>query len=64
MKWSSFEQEFAMTCTRDKPGHITFNIELRHDFGGLEPWHLRASLVVDAGQFEAIARDAKKFFTP
>ncbi len=64
MKWSSFEQEFAMTCTRDKLGHITLDIEFRHDFGDLEPWRLNAGLVIDAGQLGAIARDARKFFTP
>jgi hypothetical protein len=63
MNWSSIEGEFAITCTRDKLGHITLNIEMRQDFGDLEPWRLRAGLVVDAGQLDRIAKDARKFFT-
>ena len=62
MKWSSIEGEFSMTCSRDKLGHITLNIELRQEFGDLEPWRLRAALVVDAGQLETIAKDARRFF--
>ncbi len=63
LKWSSIEEEFTITCTHDKLGHITLYVEMHHDFGSLEPWRLKASLVVDAGQLETISKDAKKFFT-
>ena len=59
-KWSSIEGEFSITCTHDKLGHISLDVEMHQDFE--EPWRLRASLLVDAGQLEKIAKDANKFF--
>lgn len=61
-KWSSIEGEFAITCTHDKRGHIKLDIEMHQEFGSSEPWRLRASLVLEAGQLERIAKDAKEFF--
>lgn len=60
--WSSIEGEFAIACAHDKLGHITLNVTIHQDFGGSEPWRLRASIVVDAGQLETIANNAKQFF--
>ena len=61
-KWSSVEGEFSIACTHDKLGHITLSIEMHQDFGSLEPWRLKASLVVDAGQLDVISKDARTFF--
>ena len=61
-KWSSIEGEFAISCTHDKLGHIMFDIEMKQDFGTPETWHLKVHIVVEAGQLEAIAKEAKKFF--
>jgi hypothetical protein len=59
--WSSFEGEFVLGCMHDKLGHIAMEVEMWHGRGRWEPWYLKASLVVDAGQLEAIARDAREF---
>lgn len=61
-KWASIEGEFAIACIHDKLGHITLNIEMHQDFGSEETWRLKGNLVVDAGQLEAISKDAKMFF--
>ena len=61
-KWSSIEGEFSIVATSDKLGHISFAVEMHHDFGATEPWRLKATVVVDAAQLEAIAKNAKDFF--
>jgi Family of unknown function (DUF6228) len=61
-KWVSLEGEFSITCTHDKLGHIKLDIEMHQDFGTPESWRLKASIIVDAGQLEVIAKDARKFF--
>ena len=61
-KWSSIEGEFSISCTHDQLGHITLDIEMKQDFGTPEAWRLKVRIVVDAGQLEAIAGQARKFF--
>jgi hypothetical protein len=61
-KWSSIEGEFSIIATSDKLGHISLSVEMHHDFGATEPWQLKSTVVVDAGQLDAIAKDAKAFF--
>ena len=61
-KWSSIEGEFSIVATTDKLGHISLTVEMQHDFGAAEPWRLKATVVIDAGQLEAIAKDAKAVF--
>lgn len=61
-KWSSIEGEFSIIATSDKLGHISLVIEMHHDFGATEPWCLKATVVVDSGQLDAIAKEAKDFF--
>ncbi|MEZ4483310.1 MAG: DUF6228 family protein [Syntrophotaleaceae bacterium] len=60
--WASIEGEFSIFCTHDKLGHITINVEMRQEFGSLEPWNIKACLVVDAVQLEKIAKESKMFF--
>jgi hypothetical protein len=60
--WASIEGEFSLSCTHDKLGHITIDVMMNEDFGSRETWNLRASLVIEAGQLEAIAAHAKEFF--
>lgn len=61
-KWYSLEGAFSIVATSDKLGHISLAVEMHHDFGATEPWRLRATVAVDAGQLDAIAKDAKDFF--
>ncbi len=61
-KWSSIEGEFSIIATSDKLGHISLAIEMHHDFGATEPWRLKATVAVDAGQLNAIAKEAEDFF--
>ncbi len=61
-EWSSIDGEFTIIAKSDKLGHISLAIEMRQDFGETEPWRLKATVVVDAGQLDDIAKDAKDFF--
>jgi hypothetical protein len=57
--WSSIEGEFSITCSHDRLGHVTLDAAMHHDFGALEPWRVRGSIVVDAGQLDAIYRSVR-----
>jgi uncharacterized protein DUF6228 len=60
-RWESMEHELRLVATNDRRGHIAITIRLRsgiceHD------WSVAATLKVDAGQLDEIARHAVKFF--
>jgi hypothetical protein len=61
-KWSSIEGELAVAATSDRLGHISLAVEMRQNYEQGEPWKLKATIIVDAGQLDAIARNAKQFF--
>jgi len=57
----SLEHHLRLACTCDRTGHVTIQATLR---GMLfeNDWLAQASLCVDAGQLDEIARTAAKFF--
>jgi hypothetical protein len=59
--WESLEGELALRCTNDRRGHISIRIVLR---SGPMPddWLVEATIMVEAGQLERIARHAVAFF--
>ena len=61
-KWSSMEGEFSIVATSDNLGHIRLSVEMHQDFEATEPWSLKATIGVEAGQLGSIARDAVDFF--
>ena len=60
--WQSIEGEFQISLTSDKLGHFTVEIVLSHNFGSADAWALRASLGLEAGQLESVAKEAEAFF--
>ncbi len=60
--WESLVGELRLAMSIDRLGHVTLTVRLRHDFGGPDSWRLDAELSLEAGQLEAIARDAARFW--
>jgi Family of unknown function (DUF6228) len=60
--WESLEREFRMELTMDRLGHVALGVRIRSDPGGPDPWEHHAELAMEAGQLEAIARDAKRLW--
>jgi hypothetical protein len=61
-KWGSLEDEIGLRATRDPAGHIYLRVELRSDVGGESGWNVAATITIEAGQLEEIARQATLFF--
>jgi hypothetical protein len=59
--WQSLEREFELRCSRDRVGHIFIRVELRSGQVS-DDWRVVATVMVEAGQLEAIARRAALFF--
>ena len=59
--WLSLERELGLRCSRDRRGHVTIRAELR---SGVRPddWRAEATIIVEAGQLERLARQASAFF--
>ncbi len=56
-QWESLEGELKLTATMDRTGHVSVQVELRR--GGA--WELRAWIVLEAGQLDAIAAQLRRF---
>ena len=61
LTWRSLEGELAFRCTHDRFGHISIQTELRPE-PMPDNWRAIATITIDAGQLETIARDAVLFF--
>ena len=60
-EWGAIEGEYNLIATCDSTGHITLDVELnRNSFS--PGWSGTLSLMIEAGQLEQLARDAKVFF--
>jgi len=57
--WESFEHDLFLDATSDSTGHIYLAVRLRGSSWG--DWHLRGSVIVDAGQLESIAATMEHF---
>jgi hypothetical protein len=58
-KWNSIEGNLALACTHDGLGHIEVHVEL--GLGVPSAWRASGSLIVEAGQLDALARAATRF---
>jgi len=61
LQWESLEQEVRLAATHDRFGHIAIRIELRSGLW-IDDWSVAATVTVDAGQLEGLARHAISFF--
>ena len=61
-RWESIEGELTLELTADRTGHITLDVTINNDLGGPDSWRVHSQLALEAGQLEALARDAAKTF--
>jgi hypothetical protein len=61
-KMESLERHLAVVATSDSLGHISLRVKLRDIIPGTADWRAEGTLVVEAGQLERLANDARKFF--
>jgi hypothetical protein len=60
-QWESMEHELRLVATNDRRGHIALGIQLRSGFSDYD-WSVAATIMVDAGQLEGVAKHAVSFF--
>jgi hypothetical protein len=58
----SLEGHLSVSATSDSLGHISLRIKLRDVIPGAPDWRAEGTLVVEAGQLDRLANEAKKFF--
>lgn len=61
LEWSSPGYELALRSSQDRAGHVALVVELRSGPSD-NHWSVRATIEAEAGQLEAIAREAESFF--
>lgn len=61
LTWDSLEGELSLSCTHDRLGHVAIRVELRSGHMD-DDWRVKATVLAEAGQLEAIARRAAAFF--
>jgi hypothetical protein len=61
LQWESLEHELRLVATNDRRGHIAIRIQLRSGFRDYD-WSVAATVMVDAGQLEGLAKHAISFF--
>ncbi len=62
--WRSLEGELGLRCTQDRTGHVSIRVELhsgpmKYDWYA---WSVKATIMVEAGQLEAMSHRATAFF--
>ena len=55
--WESLERQLVLSATHDSLGHVSLRVRL-HESPGISDWIVEGTLELEAGQLEAIARDA------
>ncbi len=60
-EWSSIEGDLHVTCTSDSVGHVFMTVELNNQLSA-NPFFLKTTLVLEAGQLELLAKEAGRFF--
>lgn len=58
----SLEGHLGVSATSDSLGHISLRVKLRDVIPGAPDWRAEGTLVVEAGQLEKLAYEAKEFF--
>jgi hypothetical protein len=57
--WASIEGELALKATIDRAGHVEIRLRMQ-DVLCANPWSLATSIKTEAGQLEAIAKQARR----
>jgi len=61
-RMESLEGHLAVSATSDSLGHVSLRVRLRDIIPGTADWCAEGTLVVEAGQLQRLADDARKFF--
>lgn len=61
--WESLGGELRIELSIDNRGHVTVAVRVRSVPGRLDSWQLDAELGLDAGQLDAVARDANRLWS-
>jgi hypothetical protein len=59
--WESVESHIALRATADRLGHVFLRVTLR-DVDAPAGWRAEATLLIEAGQLDALARSAWRVF--
>src|SRR5215212_1777050 len=60
--WESVEGDFELACRSDGLGHVEMTVRLSSVITDPAGWRVRCELMVEAGQLDSIAEDARRFF--
>jgi len=60
-EWAALEGQLRLTASSDLTGHIELLVIMR-DYSDPAEWRLQATLLLEAGQLEELARAVKKVF--
>ena len=60
-EWAALEEELRMTASSDHTGHTALKVTMRN-YCDPTDWRLEATLMLEGGQLEELARTTKKFF--
>jgi Family of unknown function (DUF6228) len=60
--WDAMEGELRIEATADALGHVTLKFMLPGN-SGRSDWSVAANVVCEAGQLEAISKEANQFFS-
>jgi hypothetical protein len=59
--WGSLEGQVELRATSDSLGHASLRVLLRED-ALVQEWRVEATLIVEAGQLQPVAKAALEFF--
>ena len=59
-EWASLEREFTLSCTADGRGHVEMIVRLADSLHA-DLWRLEATVLLEAGQLEGVAKSVRSF---
>ena len=60
-EWTSIEGDLHIAVTADTLGHVFMTVELNNQTSA-NPFLLKTTLILEAGQLEGLAKEARRFF--
>lgn len=60
-EWSSIEEDLQVAVATDSLGHVFMTVELNNR-NSANPFFLKTTLLLEAGQLEGLAKEARRFF--
>jgi uncharacterized protein DUF6228 len=60
-EWMSLEEHMPLSATMDRLGHVFLRVRLL-DHGDPSDWRVEATLLLESGQLDALARGGRRVF--